>query len=77
MCRYYNGKILQAKVSAVYLPKGSCAERKRVPVTENQLQKRYNNNKDDIGYLKKMHAYYHYKQGTEYEVLEPGDTVRI
>ena len=53
MCRYYNGKILQAKVSAVYLPKGSCAERKRVPVTENQLQKRYNNNKDDIGYLKK------------------------
>ena len=52
----------------------------RLPLTENQVQKRYNNNKDDIEKLnenKNLQAYYHNKHATEYKALEVGDAVII
>ena len=54
--------------------------RTKLSVTENQLKKRYNNNDDDIENVnknKKLQAYYHNKQATEYKALEAGDSVRI
>ena len=53
--------------------------RTKLPVTENQLKKRYNKNEDDIENVnknKKLQAYYHNKQATDYKALEASDTVR-
>ena len=70
MCRYYDGEILHAKVLLL------CRELwTKWRVTENQLQKRYNNNEDGIEI--KLQAYYHNKQAKEYEALDKCDVVRI